>query len=212
MMVSRSRVPLSLVVGRSARTVSDAELARGLVAGESWAIDETWRRFAPMVIGTAERALGSRSEAEDLAQEVFCRVFLRAKTLRDAESLRSFVYSFAVRALKTQLRYRRVRAWLSFQKPETLVELSSETLDVDSRDTLRRVYALLDRLSPRDRLVFVLRRAEAMTVEEIARVMNLSVSTVKRSMTHASNQLVRWLRADPELAELLPKLERREAE
>nr|PZN20866.1 MAG: hypothetical protein DIU78_18500 [Pseudomonadota bacterium] len=77
---------------------------------------------------------------------------------------------------------------------------------------LRRVYALLDRLSPRDRLVFVLRRAEAMTVEEIARVMNLSVSTVKRSMTHASNQLVRWMRADPELAELLPKLERREAE
>jgi RNA polymerase sigma-70 factor (ECF subfamily) len=210
-MVSRSRAPLSLVAEPGTRTASDAELGRALIAGEAWAIDETWRRFAPMVITTAERALGSRSEAEDLTQEVFCRVFQRAKTLRDVDSLRSFVYSFAVRALKSQLRYRRVRAWLSFQHPETLVDLSSETLDVDSRDLLRRLYVLLDRLGPRDRLVFVLRRAESLTIEEIAKVMNLSISTVKRSMAHASSQLSRWVRADPDLVELLPKIEGRGA-
>jgi RNA polymerase sigma factor (sigma-70 family) len=100
---------------------------------------------------------------------------------------------------------------LSFQHPETLVDLSSETLDVDSRDLLRRLYVLLDRLGPRDRLVFVLRRAESLTIEEIAKVMNLSISTVKRSMAHASSQLSRWVRADPDLAELLPKFEGRGA-
>ena len=61
---------------------------------------------------------------------------------------------------------------------------------------------LLDRLTPRDRLVFVLRRMEAMTVDEIATTMDLSISTVKRSMAHASARLSRWVEADPELADL----------
>ena len=201
----RSNVSLSLVVGRDRRDTSDGDLARGLMAGDAWAIAETWHRFAPMVITVAERCLGSRSEAEDIGQEVFYRVFRKAKTLREPNSLRSFVYSFAVRALRTELRRKKLRAWLSFDEPEALVDLGSRTLDVESRDLLRKLHALLDRLAPRDRLVFVLRRMESMTVEEIATYMDISVSTVKRSMAHATNRLSRWVDADPGLAGLLDR-------
>jgi len=199
----RSHVPLTLVIARDRSDASDGDLAQGLVADEGWAIAETWRRFAPMVLAMAERALGSRSEADDLGQEVFYHVFRKAKTLRAPDRLRSFVYSFAVRELKSELRRKRLRAWLSFRQPEALVDMGSGTLDVEARDHLRRCHALLDRLSPRDRLVFVLRRMESMTVEEIASTMQLSVSTVKRSMIHASERLSRWIVADPGLADLL---------
>jgi len=198
-MSSHSRAPLSLVVGPTRGDTSDAELAVALGAGEDWAVTETWHRFAPMVLMMAGRALGSNTEAEDLTQEVFCRVFRLANTLREPERLRSFVYSVAVRALKSQLRYRRLRGWLSFHPPETLVDLRHTTLDVEARDLLKRFYALLDRLSTRDRIVFVLRRVESMTVEEIAATMDLSISTVKRSMTRASTRLSRWVEADPSL-------------
>jgi RNA polymerase sigma-70 factor, ECF subfamily len=198
----RSQPRLALVVGTSRRQTSDGDLARGLAAGQTWAIAETWRRFAPMVLMMAERSLGSRSEAEDVSQEVFYGVFRKAKNLRDPDSLRSFVYSFAVRSLKSELRRRRLRSWLSFHQPETL-DLGYETLDVESRDLLRKCHALLDRLTPRDRLVFTLRRMEAMTVEEIAAAMEISISTVKRSMAHASERLSRWIDADPGLAEML---------
>jgi RNA polymerase sigma factor (sigma-70 family) len=67
---------------------------------------------------------------------------------------------------------------------------------------LRRFRDLLDRLAPRDRLVFVLRRMESMTVEEIAVTMKISESTVKRSMARASTRLSRWIDADPGLAGL----------
>jgi RNA polymerase sigma factor (sigma-70 family) len=199
----RSHPSLSLVVGRDRRETSDGDLARGLVAGDAWAIAETWRRYAPMVLMMAERALGSRSEADDIGQVVFYGVFRKAKTLRDPDSLRSFVYSFAVRALKSELRRKKLCAWLSFHQPEALVDLGCGTLDVESRDLLRRCHTLLDRLAPRDRLVFILRRMESMTVEEIAATMDLSVSTVKRSMAHASDRLLRWIDADPGLAGLL---------
>ena len=202
MPLRRSNAPLSLVVGGHPRNVGDRELALGLVAGEAWAIAETWRRFAPMVLVTAERSLGSRSEAEDISQEVFCRLFRRVKTLRDPGSLRSFIYSFAVRVLKAELRRRKVRGWFPFMRPETPLELTFRTVNVEARDLLKKLYALLDRLTPRDRLVFVLRRMESMTVEEVAATMDVSVSTVKRSMAHASSRLSTWIAADPGLAGL----------
>jgi RNA polymerase sigma-70 factor, ECF subfamily len=198
-----SQVSLSLVVEPDRRKVSDTDLACALIAGEPWATPETWNRFGPLVFMMAARSLGSEAEAEDIVQEVFYRLFLRAKTLRDPGSLRSFIVSFAIRILKWELRRRRARGWLSFQSPETFVDLASGSLDVESRDLLRRFYGLLNQLSPRDRLVFSLRHMESMTVDEVAQAMDLSISTVKRSLTHAVDKLSRWIGNDPGMASLL---------
>lgn len=195
--------PLSLVTnGTTRRAQSDVELARALQSGQAWAVSEVWHRLAPMVLAMSERCLGSRAEAEDVTQEVFYHVFRKANTLRDPESLRAFVYSFAIRILKSELRRRRVRAWLTFgDVPSSSHPVAAP--DVELRDLLARFYRLLDRLSARDRLVFVLRRIEGMTAEEIAAHMAISVSTVKRSMKYASQQLTRWVEADARLKELL---------
>ncbi|HEX2733265.1 MAG TPA: sigma factor, partial [Polyangiaceae bacterium] len=130
---------LSLVRGQEA---TDASLAQALIDGESWAEAETWYRMAPMVLRLAERVLGSRSEAEDLTQEVFVRVFRKASSLRDPASLRSFVYSFAIRVLSTELRKRKLRAWLPIER---VADPLDQAMDFESRDLLRRLHALFDR-------------------------------------------------------------------
>ena len=196
----RTQRPVSLVVAPDPGDASDLELARALVGGSNWAIAETWHRFAPAVIMMARRALGSEAEAEDLAQEVFYRLFAKRETLRAPDRLRSFIFSFAIRLLRTELRRRKARAWLSFQRPETLVDLGGELTDMESRDLLRRFYALLDRLTPRNRLVFALRHLESMTVEEVAAHMEISISTVKRALERATAKLACWIEADPGLA------------
>jgi RNA polymerase sigma-70 factor (ECF subfamily) len=203
MSMPRKHVPVSLALAPKVGDLSDAEVARALVAGSDWAVTETWRRFAPRVVMMATRALGSEAEAEDVAQEVFHRLFAKARTLREPDRLRSFVFSFAIRVLKSELRHKRTRAWLSFHRPETLVDLGAEPTDMESRDHLRRFYALLDRLAPRHRLVFALRHLESMTVEEVAASMELSVSTVKRALERATDKLSCWLAADPGLAGFL---------
>jgi RNA polymerase sigma factor (sigma-70 family) len=203
--MSAPRFPprLSLVPESDRRAVDDGELGRALLAGAAWAHAETWSRFAPMVFGMAVRALGSESEAEDFVQEVFYRVFARAGTLRQPESLRSFIVSFAVRILKWELRSKKARSWLSFHQPETFADMASTSLDVESRDLLRKLYALLERLGSRDHLVFALRHMESMTVEEIATAMELSTSTVKRSLQHADKQVSRWIETDLGMVGLL---------
>lgn len=196
-----SHVSLSLVVGQDPRATSDGELARALTGGEVWAAAETWRRFAPMVLALAKRTLGSASEAEDVGQEVFHRVYRKIGTLREPDSFRNFVYTCALRVLQTELHRRKIRSWLTFERPEFLVDQVSESLDMESRDLLRRFYAALERLAPRDRVVFVLRRVEAMTVDEIAAALETSESTVKRSLARTSDRLSRWLDERPPMAD-----------
>lgn len=203
MSTRRTQRPLSLVVAADSRDSSDGEVALALMVGSSWAVNETWRRFAPAVVALAQRALGSQAEAEDVAQEVFVRVFAKARTLREPDRLRSFVFSFAIRVLRTELRRKRLRAWLSFHKPETLDDLGAALADMPSRDLLRRFYGLLDRLAPRDRLVFALRHLESMTVEEVAAHSALSPSTVKRALERATTRMSRWIEADPGLADFV---------
>jgi RNA polymerase sigma-70 factor, ECF subfamily len=203
MSIHRSHIPLSLVVDPDAGNLSNGDLGRALVSGAAWAYAETWNRFAPMVFGMAARALGSASEAEDVVQEVFYRVLGKAKSLRNAESLQSFIVSFAIRILKWELRRKRARSWLSFHQPEVLVDLACETLDIESRDLLRHFYAFLANQAPRERLVLSLRYLESMTVEEIAKAMEISVSTVKRSLDRGRRELSHWIETDLALVGLL---------
>jgi RNA polymerase sigma-70 factor, ECF subfamily len=193
---------LALVTPTEHRQRTEVELAMALLEGHTWAIGETWHRMAPMVLAMAQRCLGSRTEAEDVTQEVFYRVFRKIDKLQDPACLRSFIYSFAIRVLKSELRSRRVRAWLSFGLPEGSQQPAS-TPDMELRDLLARFYRLLDRLTPRDRLVFTLRRIEGMTVEEIANHLTISSSTVKRSLVYSQGMLSRWVIGDPHLRQLL---------
>jgi len=203
MRARRSHIHLALVAPPTRDHVSDTDLGRALATGAAWAYSETWNRFAPVVFNMAVSALGSPSEAEDIVQEVFCRLARKAKTLREPEHLRSFIVSFAIRVLKWDLRRRRVQGWLTFVPAEALADVLRVSLDVESRDMLRRFYALLSRLGARERLVYALRHVESMTIEETAQAMDLSVSTVKRLQDRATGQLSRWSKTDLELTDLL---------
>jgi RNA polymerase sigma-70 factor (ECF subfamily) len=196
-------LPIVAGVARAAsgsERARDADVAWGLAAREPWAIAEAWRRFAPMVLATAHRFLGSRTEADDVVQEVFWRVFRQAPSLREPERLRSFVHGFALRVLKAELRRRRGGGWFPLLEGEA--DVPFEASDFESRNLLAKLQRLLDRLTTRDRLVFILRRIEAMTADEVAATMDISISTVKRSMARTSTRLSRWVAADADLAEL----------
>jgi RNA polymerase sigma factor (sigma-70 family) len=183
--------------------LDDVALARALIAGESWAPAATWKRYAALVYNMASRALGNEYEAEDVTQEVFYRLFARSGTLRKPEALRSFVVSFAIRILKWELRKKRAGRLFTVLAPKDLPDAPFRGADPEARDTLRRFYAVLDRLGARERIVFALRRLESWTLSEIAEGMDLSLSTVKRCYGRAEQDISHWIAGDPDLVGLV---------
>ena len=179
-----------------AEAARDLELAHALLAGQAHAAEMAWDRYAPLVHGIVSRALGPDAEVEDVTQEIFYRLFSRIGTLRKPEALRSFVISFAVRIVKWELRRRRARRWLTLSETGEVPDEQIMVINAESRYALRRLYALLDRLNTRERLVLVLRHVEGMTLEEIAEAMELSLATVKRVLRRASTRVSQLVDAE----------------
>jgi RNA polymerase sigma-70 factor (ECF subfamily) len=153
-----------------------------------------------MVYRLLEGALGPNGEAEDLTQDVFLRTFSNLPTLRDVDALRSFIYSVAIRTLKWELRRRRVRRILRLSDTGQLPDLPIRGVDSESRQILVRFYGLLEQLRVNDRTAFVLRHMEGLKLEEIAERMGVSLATVKRWVSRASQDVSSLVEADDELS------------
>jgi RNA polymerase sigma-70 factor, ECF subfamily len=179
--------------------VDDGALARAAMIGQTWAQREVWQRFAPMVYALLRRALGARHDQEDLLQEVFLRVFRRLDTLQNPSSLRSFVYSFAIRIIREEIRRHRIRTKLAAFLPGHPAEASVPHVDFESRELLGRVQVALDHMPGRKRAVFVLRRFDGMELAEIATNLDLSLATVKRDLEKANEHIAKSIQRDERL-------------
>ncbi|MDP9150394.1 MAG: RNA polymerase sigma factor [Myxococcota bacterium] len=175
-----------------------------LSGGEEWAASAIWNRYAPMVYGLLDRALGSAGESDDLTQEVFLRVFAAIKKVRDPKALRSFIYSAAIRMLRWHFRSKRVRRVLTLSVSGDLPEQAVRGADSEGRQLLQRFYRLLDGLSANDRTAFVLRHIEGLSLDEIVAATGVSLATVKRRVRRASKQAATLARADAELVHYFP--------
>jgi len=188
------------LVGGAASEPDDRELVRALSAGEPWAFRATWNRYAGLVYGLIDRALGSATESEDLTQDVFLIFFRAPGRLRNPYALRSFLCSSAVRRLRSHLRSKHVRRILLVLDPKTLSAIAVRGEDSEGREALERFYALLDTLRPVDRIAYCLRHIEGLKLEEIASITATSLATVKRRLRRASAHVEGLAKADPDLA------------
>jgi RNA polymerase sigma-70 factor, ECF subfamily len=184
---------------RERSNADDGALARAAIVGQAWAQREMWYRFAPMVYAFLRRTLGTAHDHEDLLQEVFLRVFHRLSTLQNLGSLRSFVFSFAIRIVREEIRRHRIRTRLAglFASPKG--EAWVPHMDFESRELLRRAQVALDSMPGRKRAVFVLRRFEGLELADIANHLELSIATVKRDLEKANDHIAKTIHRDQQL-------------
>jgi len=174
----------------------DVELVHALVRGEPWAAEEVWERHVGTVNRLLVRALGPRTEVEDLTQEVFMRVFSRIGSLREAQALREFVIAVAVNTLKGELRRRWVRRNVFLSRDGSVPDIEARGADPETREALARCYAILDKLRPRERAAFVLRYMEEQKFEEVAKELGVSLRTAKRLVTRSVERVSKYVGSD----------------
>ena len=198
----RSAPPLRLVPSSGdERKRTDAEMVFALRRGEAWAAEAIWDRHSAGVRRFFLRALGRRNEEiEDLTQEVFLRIFTRPNVIREPTALRDFILSVAVRVLKWELRRRWVRRGVHLSDDGYLPDVGVQGgTNQEARQALARCYAILDRLRTRERMAFVLRYLEEMTMDEVAQGLGSSISTAKRLVNRAVANVSKQVGKDADL-------------
>ena len=162
----------------------DAILARAALVGQTWAQREIWFRFAPMVYRFFRRTLGPRYDRDDLTQDVFLRIFRNLHALEKASSIRSFVYSVAVRIASEEVRRFAWRRRIIERKPVIFEPSTSPPADFEMREAVLCVQRSLDRMRDSYRAVFILRYVEGMD-SKISAGLGISRATVKRHLAKA---------------------------
>jgi RNA polymerase sigma-70 factor (ECF subfamily) len=193
--------PLRSIAPDPQARCSDAELVAALQADLPWARREIWTRYSGQVRRYLARALGRPNpDVEDLTQEVFLRIFARRGAIRRPEALPEFAMAVAVRVLKWNLRSRWVRRIVGLsadgEVPDVIADRGAEE---ETHDALRRCRLILDSLGTRERVAFSLRFLEEMTMEEVAKTMDVSLSTAKRLVNGATARIAERVGRDADL-------------
>lgn len=177
----------------------DVTLVEEARTGSDWAATAIWNRYAGLVRAMLRRSLG-RDEVDDAVQEVFIRLFPALPQLRQAASLRSFIIGITLRVAGTGLRRRKCRDWLQLTPTGEVGDFATPSHhDFEAHEALGRFYAILDKLSTKPRLVFVLRYVEGMEVAEVAASLHISLATAKRHLARASARVHAMVERDPSL-------------
>lgn len=176
---------------------NDAALARALVARDPGAPRQAWQRFRPLVFSILRRALGPDDELDDVAQDVFMRIFSGIHRLREPEALRAFVITVTKRAVGHEARRRRARVPLHTEQEAQILMAVGVTADAAAHLAFNHLQRLLSRMNERERRAFVLRFVDRMEAKELADTLGVSEPTARRAYARAWKRVLTWADRHP---------------
>jgi RNA polymerase sigma-70 factor (ECF subfamily) len=199
-MPPRERAPGQLE-SQTERAVAVDPLVERAVAGDQGAFQELFRENAPWVYGRLRRMLGTRSDLEDLVQEVFVRAYRSLPSFRGQARFESWLKRICACVAYDDIRSRRNAPRLEVLDTETTRAGRDE--DPEQREAVRHLMRIIDVLPPQNRIVLLLHDLEGYTAEEIQLVVGAkSVNTVRSRLRLARAELHRRGRANPALSSL----------
>lgn len=170
----------------------DAELAAAVAAGDADAFEKLVKKYERPVLSTIYRYVGDRVAAQDVAQEVFLKVWRRAKSFKGRSSFSTWLYRVVVNQC---LNFRQKRSRVkNVPLDESLVQGGpgpDERLDAARRAAAVR--AAVDELPARQRMALILSKFEGRSYREIAEIMRTSTSSVESLIFRARRALKKKL-------------------
>jgi len=142
------------------------------------------------VVGTISKMLGSDAEAEDLAQQVFIRIWKSAPRYRPTAKFTTWLFRITRNLVFNELRRKRHFVDQADEMPEPAERRDQEPDKVLMEGELQSaIQDAIDQLPESQRLAIILRRYEGMAYEEIAAVMGTTVPAVKSILFRARAEL-----------------------
>jgi RNA polymerase sigma-70 factor, ECF subfamily len=182
------------------RTTDEAALVRRVQAKDEMAFREIVDRYQAKVFSIIYGILRNRNDAEDIAQQVFAKIYFSIKNFDFRSSLLTWIYKITVNECYDYLRKKRVRKLVyesDFSSDDTLRMENSEPASnqgppVDHRLAQHDlILKLLAKLSEEDRSLILLKEVEGHSVEELSVMTGMNENTIKVKLFRARQKLLK---------------------
>src|SRR5580692_750118 len=184
-------------------STEEAELVRRARNGGLQAYDELVKRYQERIYATIYHMTSNHEDANDLAQESFIKAFQALKSFKGGSSFYTWLYRISVNKTINFLKQRKKRTHMSLNDLDFNAEHDPDLMALISDNTPRRAAGLTElqeklnaalmKLSEPHRLVIVLHDVQGQSHEEIAKVMDCNIGTVRSRLFYARQQMQSYL-------------------
>src|SRR5438128_1025579 len=183
--------------------IPETELVIRARKGDLKAYDELVKRYQERIYATIYHMTSNHEDANDLAQEAFVKAFHALKSFKGGSSFYTWVYRIAVNKTINFLKQRKNKAQLSLDDldfnaehdPDLVALISDKTprRDVSLAELQEKLNTAMQKLSEPHRLVVTLHDVQGLSHEEIAKIMECNIGTVRSRLFYARQQLQAYL-------------------
>lgn len=185
------------------KTLDDVALTERCARGDAAAQHAFFERTRLQVHRTLFRVLGSNQHMEDLLQETFIETFRSLHAFRGEASLATWVDTIAARVVYRYLAKRRREALPLGAADELAGPSCDAERQLDARNALRHLYAMLDRVEPSYRIAYTLHVIDGRPLQEVARITGSSVMAIKNRIWRARRMVQARAERDPVLRDFV---------
>jgi RNA polymerase sigma-70 factor, ECF subfamily len=180
------------------RNSEEAELVRRVQAHDEIAFREIVERYQAKVFSIIYGILRNRNDAEDIAQQVFAKIYVSVGKFDFRSSLLTWIYKITVNECYDYLRKKRVRKLTyesDFSEDDARmmenVEQSPEKVRPVDETLAKRdlIMKLLEKISEEERNLILLKEVEGHSVEELAQMTGMNQNTIKVKLFRARQKL-----------------------
>lgn len=182
------------------KSTEEAALVKRVQARDELAFREIVERYQAKVFSIIYGILRNHNDAEDIAQQVFSKIYFSIQNFDFRSSLLTWIYKITVNECYDYLRKKRVRKLVyesDFSEEDAMLmensgAVAEEAPAVD--DTLARrdlAAKLLSKISEEDRNLILLKEVEGHSVEELSQMTGMNENTIKVKLFRARQKLVK---------------------
>ena len=181
---------------------AEAELIRAAQAGSRTAFDSLVLRYDQAVLRLALHVSGSETDAQDIVQEAFLKAYRYIGNFRFECAFYTWLYRIVTNVSLDLMRRRKTRR----EDSTTFTDESGQTIDLlgnvsderamanpdrelERKEMSQRIQAAMEKLSPRERMVFEMKHHHGMRLRAIGEVLNTTEETAKNTLFRATRKL-----------------------
>jgi RNA polymerase sigma-70 factor (ECF subfamily) len=181
------------------KEIPSEDLMARIAKSDKDAFELLVNRHQTSVLNLIYRFIGDRTQAKDLAQEVFIRVWQAAGSYQPKAKFTTWIYRITANLCFNELKSARRRRWFPFHRSnedtgnfieETLSDGAPSAEDLLlAKERSRQIANALQSLPENQRMALILKRYDDLSYQEIAKVIGCSVSAVESLLVRAKRTL-----------------------
>ncbi len=178
------------------KKISDRELIDlYLINHSQYYFNELYNRYANKIYGKCLSMLKNNALAEDAAQEIFTKIFLRLATFNEKAKFSTWIYSitynYCIDVIRKQKREQNI-----LSSDEDYIPEIADDVDIDDSEfwemNLIRLKAALNKIPVDDKAILLMKYQQGISIKELAEITNKSESAIKMQLKRAKQKVKKY--------------------